>query len=358
MTVSTVNISSLTKRKLSGFIWLTVLFLFSANVAAQGKKKSPLIVKSGLFIKNITPDFKTSSFHAEFYWWFIFKNDSIKTGMSNKDIMKIEYINGIDVEPNAFANEKMYETNPAPNTYFITGFHQGNFYFNPDFRMYPFDKQKMDIIFENAQFDSSQLVLVTDTSSYTRSKQNEKFKTLSNDLLRENDSKSFHIYKTGISESNTVYNSDFGDTSLEGNSSYSRLSYSIYIDRSILPYISKFVIPLMIILLLVYFVYFLPHDKIDTAAALTVTSLLSAIAFQSSINGDLPEIGYVIYVDKLFYTSYFLIAISMAISLWLYNLDMNKDNPHNARLSRKILYASRIIFPLTFILAVVLFALQ
>ena len=105
------------------------------------------------------------------------------------------------------------------------------------------------------------------------------------------------------------------------------------------------------------FKHLLPSDKIDTAAALTVTSLLSAIAFQSSINGDLPEIGYVIYVDKLFYISYFLIAVSMALSLWLFNLDLQSDNPANKEKSRKILLLARIFFPLIFISAVILFAL-
>jgi hypothetical protein len=357
MTARILQLLTFAGNKLFYVVWLAVIMLFTLNVSAEIKKKPPVVLKSGIFIKNITPDFKSSSFRAEFYWWFVFENDSTKTGMSNEDIMKVEFVNGIEVEPNAFANEKMYETNPKPNTYYVTGFHQGNFYFNPDFRMYPFDKQRMDIIIENAQFTSDKLIIVADTSSYLRSKQDAKFRTLSNDILNNNDTRSFHIYKTGVSQSITVYNSDFGDVSLAGNSSYGKLVYSVFIDRSILPYISKFVIPLMIILLLVYFVYFLPADKIDTAAALTVTSLLSSIAFQSSVNGDLPEIAYVIYVDKLFYTSYFLIAISMAISLWLFNLNLQSDKPSNLQLSRKILFLARILFPLTFILAVVLFAL-
>ena len=39
--------------------------------------------------------------------------------------------------------------------------------------------------------------------------------------------------------------------------------------------------------------------------SLTVTSLLKDIAFQSSINEDLPEIGFDFYVDKLSYIPYF-----------------------------------------------------
>ncbi len=62
------------------------------------------------------------------------------------------------------------------------------------------------------------------------------------------------------------------------------------------------------------------------AAALTVTSLLSAIAFQFSVNSDLPEIGYLIYVDKIFYTTYFLIAVAMVESLWTFFLDATGDD--------------------------------
>jgi len=357
MAASNLKYMRLVVSKLFYGFGLAAIILFSLQVSAQAKKSKPLVLKSGIYLKNITPDFKASTFRAEFYWWFIFENDSSKTGMSKEDILKVEFVNGIGVEANVFTNEIIYETHPAPNTYYISGFHQGDFYFTPDFRMYPFDKQRMDIILENGQLDADHLVIVADTASFKRSKQDPNFKTLSNDILSKNNSRGFRIYKTNISESSILYNSDFGDISLEGNSSYGRLQYSVFIDRSILPYISKFVIPLMIILLLVYFVYFLPSDKIDTAAALTVTSLLSAIAFQSSINGDLPEIGYVIYVDKLFYISYFLIAVSMALSLWLFNLDLQGDNPANKEKSRKILLVARIFFPLIFISAVILFAL-
>ena len=67
-----------------------------------------------------------------------------------------------------------------------------------------------------------------------------------------------------------------------------------------------------------YFVFFLPAEKLDIAAGLTVTSLLSAIAFQTAMSTDIPAIGSITYIDKVFYTCYFLIALSMAQSLITY----------------------------------------
>jgi hypothetical protein len=122
-----------------------------------------------------------------------------------------------------------------------------------------------------------------------------------------------------------------------------------------MPLITKLIIPLAIILFLVYFVFFIPADKIDIAAGLTVTSLLSAIAFQLSVNSDLPDIGYIIYVDKVFYSCYFLIAISMAESLYTFYLDKSGDEK-KMNLALKIDVVSRFLFPVIFIGSVYLFA--
>ena len=323
---------------------------------AVGKQNEPIKINFGLLIKRVFPDFRQSTFHGEFYWWATFKNDSVKSGLSNKDVLGLEYVNGVNLEANAFSNEVVENKEIAPNTFYVSGSHQGDFYFSSDFRMYPFDQQRMDIKIENVILTEDEIILLPDTASYIKSKQERKFWGMSNDILKANDNSNFHIFKTATASGKGIYNSDFGDESLPKISTYGRLQYSVFIDRSFLPYVSKFIIPLMIILLLVYFVFYLPQAKIDIAAALTVTSLLSAISFQSSINNDLPEIGYIIYIDKLFFTCYALIAISMLASLVLYYLD-NTGDPRKIRLAKKITMALRIVFPFVFILAAVLFAL-
>ena len=227
---------------------------------------------------------------------------SIKVDVLDEDpVMAAKMANGILDLYDSIKNEIQY-SRKSGDTSLIMGFHQGQFYFTPDYSMYPFDEQVLDIIVENSLFPSSELIFISDTSSY------------------------------------------------------SRIKASILINRSFLPYISKLIIPLIIILILVYFVFFLPAEKLDIAAGLTVTSLLSAIAFQTAMSTDIPEIGYIIYIDKVFYTCYFLIALSTAQSLITYYLDFSGEEK-KVKLASQLDYIFRFLFPLLFFAAVILFAL-
>lgn len=135
-----------------------------------------------------------------------------------------------------------------------------------------------------------------------------------------------------------ICNSNFGDASAPNTSYYIRIKASILINRSFLPYISNLIIPLIIILIVVYFVFFLPAKKLDIAAGLTVTSLLSEIAFQTAMSTDIPAIGYITYIDKVFYTCYFLIALSMAQSLITYYLDFSGEEKKVKLASQMVIY--------------------
>jgi hypothetical protein len=333
---------------------LLVLIQFCFTLPASAQKKEPIKVIYGIFIKKVVPDFKNSMFYAEFYWWANFTNDSVATQWSNSDVMNLEYINAHESSIEASSEEVLERREIGENRYYVTGYHQGNFYFNPDFTLYPFDKQQLNIQIENTLIPYDDLVIIPDTASYISGRMERHLWALSKDVI-SNKSVSYKISKTEISTGTGIYNSNFGDPDFPSVSEYSRINLSVIIDRAFTPFITKLIIPLGIILFLVYFVFFIPADKIDMAAALTVTSLLSAIAFQLSVNSDLPEIGYIIYVDKIFYTCYMLIALSMAESLWTFYLDYSGDEKKK-RLAIRIDLISRFLFPLIFILSLFYFA--
>lgn len=334
------------------FIFFSTGSLLAQNLPDTSKK--PIEVTYGLFVKKLVPDFKSGMFYSEFYWWMIFENDSAETGWSNSDIVNMEYINAHETPVNAIQDEMIENRALRDGRFYYHGYHQGNFYFNPDFTLYPFDKQVLGIYFENLTIDASELIIKPDTASYRASKMEEKYFGISNDVIN-NKSVNYRIHKIELIQNTGIYNTNFGDPDFPSVSEYSRLNMNIYIDRSFIPFITKLIIPLAIILFLVYFVFFIPADKIDMAAALTVTSLLSAIAFQLSVNSDLAEIGYIIYVDKIFYTCYFLIAISMAESLWTFYLD-NSGDERKKLMARRIDLVSRYLFPLIFFFSLYFFA--
>jgi hypothetical protein len=269
--------------------------------------------------------------------------------------MNFEYINGYKNEVGVIRKEIEEVKNLGNSRFYYTGLHQGEFYFNPEFRMYPFDLQSLTIGIENSLIPINQLRFEPDSVSYLKTSKNRNFWGLSDELINTKNS-SYNILKTEIFTSSNLYNTNFGDETLPAETYFGRISATVVLSRSIAPYISKILIPLVIILLLVYMVFFMPAKKIDIAAGLTVTSLLSAIAFQLSISGELPEIGYIIYVDKIFYTCYFLIAASMALSLYTYYLDASGVK-EKRKLADRIDVICRIVFPLIFLLSLILFAI-
>lgn len=336
------------------YLLLTAFILIFPSYTFSQQNQEKIKLTYGLFLKKVVPNFREGTFYAEFYWWVRFKNDSTKSKWSQKDIINIEYVNACQSEIGSSAAEIQEEKVFGENDYYYTGYHQGDFYFNPDYSSYPFDIQTLNITIENSLIPSNELEFIIDTSSFLKSNSDKNFYGLSNDLLKVK-STNFNIAKTEISTLTGIYNSNFGDPEFPSESSYSRLNVGVYIDRSFVPFITKLIIPLAIILFLVYFVFFIPADKIDIAAGLTVTSLLSAIAFQLSVNSDLPEIGYIIYVDKVFYSCYFLISISMAESLYTFYLDKTGDEK-KVKLAERIDLISRFLFPIIFVSSIYLFA--
>ena len=329
--------------------------LFSFFYVSSANAQNPIKIRFGIFVKKISPEFKESRFKTEFYWWIRFENDSNVTGISNDEILNLEYVNGVETGVDIFKDEIIEEKEISPNSFYYHGFHQGDFYFSPDFRMYPFDKQKLHISIENTLLAETDFVILPDEESYLRSNQLPHLKGLSSDLINQ-ERESYGVLKSEILSGVGVYNTDFGDPEFSPISNYSRIDTVIYLERPIIPYISKLIIPLIIILLLVYYVFFLPPDKIDISAGLTVTSLLSAIAFQLAIGSELPDIGYIIYSDKVFYVCYFLIAISMAQSLYTYYLDVTGDEK-KMKLAVNLDILFRFIFPILFFVPVILMAL-
>lgn len=329
---------------------LSILIILSLLTKTYGQDsiKYNFNFKYGILLKKIVPDFKAGTFYAEFYWWTTFNNDSSISGYTNEDIMNLQYVNGSETANDAIQSEIQEMRYLSDNKIYYTGYHQGNFFFNPEFANYPFDKQILNIEIEHTLLLEYEISIQPDIESFKFSKMNGNLYGISNDLLN-NATTSMKIYKTDINSGVCVYNSNFGDPDFPAESKYSRLTFAVYLERNVTPYITKFFIPLGIILFLVYFVFFIPADKLDMAAGLTVTSLLSAIAFQFTINSDLPEIGYMIYVDKVFYLTYILIVLAMGESLLTFYLDMAEDE-RKKKLAVKIDVYSRFLFPLIFLI--------
>lgn len=97
---------------------------------------------------------------------------------------------------------------------------------------------------------------------------------------------------------------------------------------------------------------------IDSRITLHVTSLLTAVFLQNSYLASLPEIGYLVLLDKIYIIAYFLIFISILEAI--ITAEWVKDQkPRNyrrvIRIDRLLLIFQATIFPLS-VIGLIIFA--
>lgn len=312
---------------------LFFLILYLSSLAGIVFGAAPIRLNVGIYVRSVSMNNKEQQAILDLYYWYRFKMPEDTSELSS--YYNLEITNG-DLLFNDIQEEKV-----IGDAYYVSGHMKGVFHFVADYENYPFDKQKLMIQFEHPTFEVGDIVLVPDKASYLKCKANPDMWGLSKNLKADG----LFIRKSEFVVGERVYETDFGDPNIEEpNSTYGNLTFFIYVSRDFLPYVLKFMLPLIIIVSLAYLVFYIPAESLDLAAGLTVTSLLAGIAFQWTVSDDLPEVGYLTCVDKIFYLSYVLIMLAMAQTVWTYHLEING----NKKLSDFLEIGGRWVFPLAF----------
>jgi neurotransmitter-gated ion-channel len=91
---------------------------------------------------------------------------------------------------------------------------------------------------------------------------------------------------------------------------YSRYTFDIFVQRKVGYYIWNVFLPLTFITLLAWAVFFVAPDDLQTRSGVSITALLTAIAFSLVISGTRPRVSYLTFMDAVFLNSYFLIFLT------------------------------------------------
>ena len=148
------------------------------------------------------------------------------------------------------------------------------------------------------------------------------------------------------------YTTNFGDPEIDDAPRFARLTFTIEVARSYWPYLFKILLPLLIIVTLAYLVFFVPARELEVAVGLTVTSVLAGIAFQLTVADDLPNVGYLVTSDLIFYLCYFLIMTAMIETVYTHNLEKKgrKDVADVIERAARYLYPAVLLFGLIVII--------
>jgi hypothetical protein len=275
---------------------------------SQPDPLSPQIeqVKTGIFVVNIYDiDLKTSSFYADFYVWFKWKG-------SIDPVAALEVTNSIsDWAMISVPSHPEPERLPDGSYYQISRV-EGRFLQSFDLKRYPLDAHNLSIFMENSVYTAEQLVYVADQeqSGYSQSL------TIPG----------WSIVGSTITSLVRTYNTSFGDPRLSKTSDHSVLCYSLSITRPGSFFVWKLLLPLLIVLASSWGALLLAPQHIDSRVALPVTALLTAVFLQETYADALPDLGYLVLMDKVYVIAYILIFSStLEIIVTAYWVDRNKD---------------------------------
>jgi len=265
------------------------------------------VVYAGIDVLNISEvDIKTSSYKMDFYLWFRYP-----ASLGDLDLKPDEFVfinaqsleDGYNEPVSTLADDK---TGLTTVTYRVAGIFKNQF----TFYEYPFDIQSLPIQFRNDKATSSSIQYAVDrigmqypndAALQKHFKENGAFA----DLYGWTD-RSTHSEQVTFSTTSTL--GDPKNFSGNAETNFSLIRLTVDIKRNSLQYIIKSLLPLLITLVLAYITFFLP---IGHSERLTVgsTALLTTAFFHISLADALPQIGYTVAMEFLFYASYAVSAL-------------------------------------------------
>ncbi len=200
---------------------------------------------------------------------------------------------------------------------------------------FPFDRQKLLVVIESLKSPESGVHLTANPEKISIG--TDSFVTLSEWTVKQLDGKNGKSYFPPEKQN------------------YSRVSIEINIQRNSGFYIFKVMVPLLLITIASWSVFWINPQEFSTQIGIAFTNLLTIVALLLVINDSLPKVGYLTFMDG--FTMLCFTAILVAILELVVAHRWETNNKHNR--AEKIHHVARWLVPSTFMLGnLMLYALM
>jgi hypothetical protein len=192
---------------------------------------------------------------------------------------------------------------------------------------FPFDKQSLQVVLESLKHDERSVKLIADSPRISIG--TDSFVSLSE----------WQIGTITGSESKSFFPPE--------NQYYSRVTIQIQLTRNSGFYILKVMMPLLLITIASWSVFWIDPDEFATQIGIAFTNLLTVVALLLVINDTLPRVGYLTIIDGFTAICFTTILVAIMV-LIIAHRSTRKENPDRAQ---KIYNLARWIVPTGFLLA-------
>lgn len=304
---------------------LVILLCIATNtvLAQEGDPTTPDEVTVGAYINDIQSiDLRTHTYAMDAYIWFRWTNPEIDPA----DTM--EFINPSDLwgtivdpsyeEPQLLDNGELYQVVRV----------QGRFARKMPLYNYPFDRQVVEIVFEDKASEAQELIYRSE-------------EVVLNPKLTL---PGFNLAQPQIEITDSPYPTQFGDLRLSQPSRYSHVKIEVPISRPVATFALKLLLPVFSVILCALLMFLLAPTYVDLRINVGITSLLAIVVLQMTLNQDVPEIGYLMLVDKIYLCAYAFVVIGLALVVWTARLVNRGDETAAWTLQKRSLVMMILVF--------------
>lgn len=301
-------------------LFIACLSILTA-ISAQAEIKSAGEIPSGaqkayvgVFLMNVYDmDYAANSFYADFYLWMKWKGDI-------DPMADMEFANY--VEKWGFTRELLNDTLIVLSDGYKYNIMrvEGRFYYPFKLDRYPLDTQALKIQIENSMYNTNDLVYLQDTSK----------SGISNVLKIPG----WDIEGLSADENVNEYATNFGDPDVPVNEPYSNLTFKLHISRPMSFFLWKLLLPLLVVMISSLGTMLIYPEFIDARISLPIGALLSAVFLQQSYTSSLPDVGYMILMDKIYVLCYVLIISGLIESIITANWASSEEEDDIKRVRR------------------------
>ncbi|HXQ35004.1 MAG TPA: extracellular solute-binding protein, partial [Anaerolineales bacterium] len=312
------------------------------------------IVYAGVDLLGIDEiDIKTSTYKTDFYLWFRYRPNEQDNEFKPEEFV---FANAQSVDEPVLIREDENADGTILKTYRVAGVFKNQF----DFHNYPFDHQRLIVEFRNQNATTSFIQYVVDRIGMRYRSETDLLENFrangAFDSLFGWQAKGAHVEQDVFPTFSTLGNPQYFDRSV--STDYSLINIEVDIQRDSLQYIFKSLLPLLLTLILAYITFFLPLGH-EERLAVGSTALLTTAFFHLTLADALPEIGYTVAMEYLFYASYVMSALIVLLETLSIRLEKrgedekkkaDKDKFKNQRENLNML--GRFIFPAILIVVI------
>ena len=269
-----------------------VLLLLAPGLASAQDSK-PSVVYVGALVNDVQQlDLQSHSYNVDLYMWFRWKNPDIDPSRS------FEFMNAFELWGHILTYESDEpEDLPGGWKYQVVR-NQGKFNAKLPLGRYPFDAQDLVVAMEDSDSDSTELVYRPDRRPVA----------LSEDLTLPG----WNFDEPKMEVVDNRYVTDFGDPTAD-DPSYSRLILTLPVVRPHGTYAMKLFLPMLLVALTAALALSVHPRYVEGRIGIGITALLTLVALQITSNSSLPEVDYLLLLDKLYILSYAFVVLTLAV---------------------------------------------